>query len=1220
MKRRLKKFWQGFKTLFIELLKKENNSEFSLDSSIAFHSLAPKTLDLKDSKIYINALYTGIEDKDVRNIALTGNYGSGKSSLIKTFLELFQEKYKSLNISLASFENDVKNENLEKQIELSIIQQIIYHVKAEKIPDSRFKRINNITKGFMWRFMIGFSLWSICAIMIYKFDYINQLNPQYWNLNLSDIDYISIILYFIFFFGIAYITKKIIRFFNNSRISKVTLKGEVNFDKVDKSVLNEYLDELLYFFERNHYDIVVIEDLDRFKNSLEIFTKLREINSLINNSEQKRNKKKIVFIYAIKDDVFAKEKDRTKFFDFIVPVIPIINKSNSSAKLRERLLDFNKNDKPTEDFIDDIALFIDDMRLLNNICNEFFIYREILNPRLSSNKLLAIIVYKNIRPEDFNVLNNGEGKLHNILSQKRTFIAEKVEKIETELSKLGSEIEKIENEKLSSIKELRAIYINTLQGMLPGFYGVYINNTTYTANKLINDEEFELLRNSASISYKFIINNNYLSQANSNKRFRDIEQNVNSGLTYEERSELIFQKLDSSKDGYYNKIIELKKEKAEVLSWTFKKIFSEVNLDSLLEDDVKNDRLIMFLLRNGYINEDYFDYVSYFHEGSITSKDNDFLQSVKSKILIPYDYQLDKTNNLLTRISLEHFKDEYVLNYDLVDCLFKNSIRNSTKVDALTDFIISNKEKGVSFIENYKDVGSEVSRFINSICKRFSDFWKFIETTSSYNDKQKDDFLTLILKHANIDDIIKIASKSNMKKYLSAKKEPLTYFTVITDFDKIKDVITKLELKFNVLEDPKIKEYNAFEFVKSNHHYLLNKRNIDFVTKKENNKIAQEKLDTQNYTTIIQSKNKSLLEYIDENISKYVDDVLLSLPDNTNESKETLISLINNPILSNDQKEALIENCVNKVDDLANVNDKDIKAILLKQFMVKVNWLNVFNYFEVLEDNKLDEVLFNYLNSESVYNTLSENKLLSISIDHEIKKKISLAIIYNNDLSLDSYSKLLDGILQKLTELKLEKIEEEKVNIIVDQRFIDLSVEYYDALRANFKDIHLNVIKNNISDFLNSYDEYEMDSDEITAILNSSNIKENQKIEYIKKIDEYTITESENLGGKVAELIAQNPYGKLNFSFISGLFNCSNSIRDRIKIFNDQAESLSINELKSLVSELPDIYSNLLVKRKQVKLEKNQLHIDFAEILKQKGIVSSVTIQKDKIKIIAKYS
>ena len=70
-------------------------------------------------------------------------------------------------------------------------------------------------------------------------------------------------------------------------IKKLNLKGtEIEIDKnISKSILNNHIDEIIYFFEATDYNVVIIEDLDRFGKS-EVFTKLREINLLINNSKK----------------------------------------------------------------------------------------------------------------------------------------------------------------------------------------------------------------------------------------------------------------------------------------------------------------------------------------------------------------------------------------------------------------------------------------------------------------------------------------------------------------------------------------------------------------------------------------------------------------------------------------------------------------------------------------------------------------------------------------------------------------------------------------------------------------------------------------------------------------------------------------------------------------------------------------------------------------------
>lgn len=100
------------------------------------------------------------------------------------------------------------------------------------------------------------------------------------------------------FTGVGFFAKYIIRLFSNSKINKLSIKGELELvDNVDKSVFNEHLEEIIYFFERTPYNVIVIEDLSRF-DTTDIFTKLRELNITIKHF--KLNNEKINFIYAIR--------------------------------------------------------------------------------------------------------------------------------------------------------------------------------------------------------------------------------------------------------------------------------------------------------------------------------------------------------------------------------------------------------------------------------------------------------------------------------------------------------------------------------------------------------------------------------------------------------------------------------------------------------------------------------------------------------------------------------------------------------------------------------------------------------------------------------------------------------------------------------------------------------------------------------------------------------
>lgn len=92
--------------------------------------------------------------------------------------------------------------------------------------------------------------------------------------------------YHLSFVGICCLVFYRIGFFDRKiALDKVNLlKAEIAAEKQNTaSLLNLYIDEIVYFFLKTKYRVVVFEDLDRLNNG-HIFIKLREINQVINNS------------------------------------------------------------------------------------------------------------------------------------------------------------------------------------------------------------------------------------------------------------------------------------------------------------------------------------------------------------------------------------------------------------------------------------------------------------------------------------------------------------------------------------------------------------------------------------------------------------------------------------------------------------------------------------------------------------------------------------------------------------------------------------------------------------------------------------------------------------------------------------------------------------------------------------------------------------------------
>ena len=344
---------------------------------------------VEENKGYVpvSLLVRAIDDDRMLNIAVAGNYGVGKSSVINTAENKLDKwwrlwrRHRFLRISLASLltkENKTAKENhtplsegnvdavTDTQIEYSILQQILYHDKPQATPKSRIRRIHKTKWYKPWVIALLCLVSIVSLIFVFK--------PS-WASDYTTFEDVSECAQFLFKWGplvalgvVFFIFFRYLGRHYSFAINKVGYKDvEMKF-KEEMSVFNAYLDEIVYFFESTKYDVVVLEDLDRFVNKEIIFYKLRELNTILNNSRSIRQK--VNFVYAVSDDLFA-AAERVKFFDYIVTVIPVINSLNSYEKLKEAIRPAEIFNKLGRTELWNLCDYLQDMRLLLNIVNEF---------------------------------------------------------------------------------------------------------------------------------------------------------------------------------------------------------------------------------------------------------------------------------------------------------------------------------------------------------------------------------------------------------------------------------------------------------------------------------------------------------------------------------------------------------------------------------------------------------------------------------------------------------------------------------------------------------------------------------------------------------------------------------------------------------------------------------------------------------------------------------
>ncbi|MBI3234173.1 MAG: hypothetical protein HYZ42_09060, partial [Bacteroidetes bacterium] len=969
-----------FMHLFKWFNKDQHTSLETFESPEGFVSLSPIDTAADDDDKYNDALLWALQNRHInRNIAITGPYGSGKSSLIKTF-----EKGNTdpslvfLNISLATFEevnepSSEKAENMLRLIELSILQQMFYHEEDKDIPDSRFKKTRSFPKRSVWTLTI--------FVFIFLLSLMLQLNPRLLSQTFKTWDYpiwfgnmmhyVSLLVVLVSAF---FLILNSIRPLRGIQLKKFNFQ-DAEFgvaENISKSILNEHLDEILYFFEVTPYTVVIIEDLDRF-NQTKIFTKLRELNQLINYS--KKIKRDVAFVYAVRDDMF-KDKDRTKFFDFIIPVIPVINAANSESKLTKLAEKLNLG--ISNELIDNISLFVDDMRLLHNILNEYLIYLKKVKPR-AADKLFAMIVYKNIYPIDFVKLTSDKGELHSAIAKKHEFLKSNGEVLDLRMTQLKQEIDEIEYIQILNVQDLRKLYVWAFMAsahMLVGFLGPSGNELTFES--MLEDEGFNHLRSNHTPLRYTRQNGHSRIHEKFTKNFNEIEKEVHPILKYEEYEKLVKKKHAGTTEKLKEALSEVQEKLKIARRMTIKELMENDSLELDIKDS-KQKQIISILLRNGYIDENYHDYISVFHEGSLSKGDQEFLLNIRAHIETPFEHELIKVERLASRINNIEYETIYVLNYKLLDYLLATEMFDESK-KSIFKTLSNEKRRAVEFVIGYVDAGTLPGKFINGLTKQWFNLWIYLQK-SRFTKERIESFFKLIIEYTDLTYIKVLDRNDSLSDYISQYPN---FLNLIEDHERLAQIIKKLEIKFRVLNFQDVKS-ELIDLVYSGNHYIIEASVIEILLQARKT-YEMVYFEEKNYTYIHQNAGVTMVKYIEENIEEYVQNVLLKRESGGYEEEVYILKLLNNDTLDESTKCSIIQQTQNKLSDIGSVERWNIKVLLFQQNKVEPTWDNVMKYFDSetesevegesnLANSAIDTILMNFMEDSLNAETLAGVKI-----------------------------------------------------------------------------------------------------------------------------------------------------------------------------------------------------------------------------------------------------
>lgn len=1192
---------------------------------MSFKKLTP--IDSANINTYEEALDFVFANNDIHNVAISGAYSAGKSSIIESYKKKHNKSF--MHLSLAHFESteEAKTANTngktkESVLEGKILNQLIQQIDPSRIPQTNFRVKHSYS--VLNKFLVSSAIVAIALLIVYIINFnswvhfINSLENGWAKsvfLFLSGYPVNRLLAFFVLVTIVVFGIFRLISIqLNKGIFKKISIQGnEIEiFEEDNDSYFDKYLNEVLYLFEKANTEVFVFEDMDRY-NSIQIFQRLREINTLVNKKRKKDNKEPIRFFYLLRDEMFI-SKDRTKFFDFIIPVVPVIDGSNSYDLLLNYFVGDNNDNAFDIGFLQGVSLYVDDMRILKNIYNEFVIYQNrIGTTEQDADKLLAIIIYKNLFPRDFSDLQLNKGFVYQVFADKQKYIEAEVARLQSEIDSITANIQAINSECMKSEAEIDRLYEHRN-------YWVNVYN-----NSIKPEYEQEKQRRKALI------------KNSSEARLQHLQKQLKE---YEDKKDTLSeQKLANiiNKENV-NTVFQISAN-------------SKVNKEDKFAAVKNNEHfdLLKYLIRNGFIDETYSDYMTYFYEGSLSKADKIFLRSITDQKAKPYNYKLTDPHTIILRLRKTDFKASEVLNYDLLDYLLKFNKSYASQIDAIINQLENNQT--FDFIIGYTKYGSETPSFILSLCSSWIGFFDVFVSDANYSDEQKKKIAWLILYHAE-DSISAVNEHSSLSDYIENNEQFLDIDEPMTDLAL--DSFKHLNIKFNAI-DFAVSDPDLLRTVYTNHMYRLNWTTIGKIINYFYKNIPDDSINHQNLTIILSNRDSSLSYYVEENIDEYIELYIENCEGKITDDEGTVYYVLNHEDVSEKNKDEYAKVLKTKVSIINKTTDISWQQKLLDMDLVVFSEDNLLDYYNNI-GNKLDDAIIQFINKYAV-----ESAFKKITQDGELSKKerseFFFSVLKCNSLDNDKYSMILRIMHFILPSFSEKSISDEKIKVLIELKIVRMNKETLLFMRENYPRQTLFYIESNIKEYANhiiNKDNFELEeavallsakvstklklkvlsctkepvsirnmgyNKEITAYILTNNFDINDLPELLSNYESYSEEYKSIIRKKCVEYTDEiiNEDMALQYNLLIQLISKNEIDKEDLKyMFSCSVKGYSIDQTKTCLNMLGQSKYLSLFDGKRPTFQINETNNKILEVFEQKGWISSYAIEKDVYRAIGK--
>lgn len=1050
-------------------------------------ALHPKDLSDEEYLVYEPEFNKVFNDSFCRNVALSGPYGAGKSSVMEKVLKErngLGEKW--ITVSLATFGGmddcgATENSFSQSAVEAEVLRQMIHKIGTSKAPKSSFRKL--IDRGRLFDAVVAALILAFICLTAYLASFPREL----YSLQLCGVRGIALAIW-LAIAGVG--LYKLVRTKSFSRMIKRIKIFEAELEVTPSGSTSPYdrcVDEIVYLLNASHVNAIVFEDLDRF-DSISIFEKMRSLNCLANDSrfcDAKKGKAvaPLRFFFLVRDGLFENPRDRTKFFDYVIPVIPYIDPNNALDIMRTSLNGVGIS--VDEGFLYQLSSYIDDPRIIHDIADEAYHYKKVLFAERSFSRgdperLIALLAYKALFPRDFELLQVGRGYLYEVLNGKHRLIKAYEENAEEESAALRRELDEIDHQLKVSEDELICMF------GAPMISAVSQHLSSVSAANTDPHSFLEKARNNhwASRGLQAII-----SELEDNDRYQARLLEVRGEK--DRRSEVIrarLRRLEVEAEALRAKSIKQLIDELPDADALFYFEHDDLDREEDYEDLSMNEvvkspsfPMLRFLVSSGFIDESYRRYISNFYSDSLCAEDDDFLSCIRQAKPVDSSYEPKSPREIVRRMDQGMFARQSIRIPWLVSSLldsdeewkideFMTSVMRADDVRFLARFIVSEQFNPKIFDKMFAYFNDPIAELLN-------------DEGISPDDKRC--FCKRYLTNGG-DHVLYEEQDGAFIRYVNADSRFLEQDSRFDD-SSIAERILQINYRAESI-DFSCASSNLLDCVFDNRLFTPAPPIIEgflHIKYGVSGGMAQGIL----ISEALQLPDGPIKDVLSENMNYFVSSVVRESRVSLRDYPKFVVAVLNDDGVQAKTAEQYIDALADiEIGDISEVRSTGYRDMLLSALLVECNANNVLSFYRYSNDSISDN-LARLIEVKGAPIDLTDAKCRSIGVD---TADLMGEIVECESISPEVKNAVLKQCVFKFASLAIDSLEDGTIRTVIEANAIEMNGGMLDKFRLYKPNLTIDYILSDLDGFLalvgaDSSDDPErmIEKDEVIALLES---------------------------------------------------------------------------------------------------------------------------------------